>query len=91
MKVLLVMAGCLAMAGCAASPVAQAADESPRPVAANGYDCLAWRNFEGIDICRHADAVIQAADAIEVPALAVEHPQEVVGEERPHLVLDGAS
>jgi hypothetical protein len=87
MRSQLVMLGMVvAVSACAAPPSQMSATP-----ASSRNDCLVWVSASGVPVCRHAALVIQAADAAEVPALIPESPQEVVGEERPNLVLDGAS
>lgn len=99
---LLVLGAGLVMAGCAASPgdIAAAHAETALPVVraaeiatlpAERHGCTAWITRDGVAVCREAAALFQAADAAEVPALAPERPQEIVGEEKHQLVLDGAS
>lgn len=58
---------------------------------AAGRDCATWQVSGGLAVCKDDVAAVQAAGARAVPALAVEHPAEIVGTEAHHAVLDGAS
>lgn len=58
---------------------------------ASGQDCAMWRVLDGVAVCKDDVAAVQSAGAREVPALDAEHPQEIVGPEAHHIVLDGAS
>lgn len=98
---------CLLLAGCAIPPAVSIATSTAADGVllastgktgmdhglsfASGRDCAVWRAFDGIEICKDAPEVIQAAAAAEVPALVAEQPAEVVGEEHHHVVLDGRS
>lgn len=56
---------------------------------ATGRDCAVWRMLDGREICTHAPGTMQAADALEVPALDGDRPAELIGEEHHEEVLDG--
>lgn len=56
-----------------------------------GEDCAVWRAFKGNLVCEDRAFVMQASDAAQVPSLGEETPQQIIGDEKHELVLDGAS
>jgi uncharacterized lipoprotein YajG len=92
MKALWIMGFALALAGCAVPPETTIVTSSSfAPTLASAHGCATWRTSGGVAVCKDDVAAVQSAGAREVPALDAEHPQEIVGTEAHHLVLDGAS
>lgn len=54
-------------------------------------ECAPVRVRHGLAVCGSDVPAVQSSAAAETPALAPEHPQEIVGTEAHRQVLDGAS
>lgn len=92
MKALWIIGFALALSGCAAAPETTIVTSSSFvPTLASSHGCAPLRLAGGLAVCKDDVAAVQAAGAREVPALEIEHPQEIVGHEAHHAVLDGAS
>ncbi|MBC7906716.1 MAG: hypothetical protein H7Y60_08225 [Rhodospirillaceae bacterium] len=84
----------IALSGCAApseTTTFAASFVTPGVTLASAQGCATLQVKYGLAVCKDDVALVQSAGAREVPALDIERPQEIVGHEAHHAVLDGAS